>query len=51
MLELADTMIDLKLPVLLVALKDTSYTFLKQTGTSGRARSRGRRHLRRGRLG
>ena len=32
MLELADTMIDLKLPVLLVAPKDTSYTFLKQDG-------------------
>ena len=32
MLELADTMIDLKLPVLLVAPKDTSYTFLKHDG-------------------
>ena len=32
MLELADTMIDLKLPVLLVAPKDTSYTFLEQDG-------------------
>ncbi|MEO2115736.1 MAG: presenilin family intramembrane aspartyl protease PSH [Candidatus Poseidoniia archaeon] len=30
MLELADTMINLKLPVLLVAPKNTSYTFLKQ---------------------
>ena len=32
MLELADTMIDLKLPVLLVAPKNTSYTFLEQEG-------------------
>ena len=32
MLELADTMIDLKLPVLLVAPKSTDYTFLKQEG-------------------
>ena len=32
MLELADTMIDLKLPVLLVAPKDTNYTFLEQEG-------------------
>ena len=30
MLELADTMIDLKLPVLLVAPKSTDYTFLEQ---------------------
>jgi len=30
MLELADTMIELKLPVLLVAPKSTSYTFLEQ---------------------
>ncbi len=33
MLELADTMIDLKLPVLLVAPKSTDYTFLDQKGT------------------
>ena len=32
MLELADTMIDLKLPVLLVAPKSTDYTFLGQKG-------------------
>ena len=32
MLELADTMIDLKLPVLLVAPKSTDYTFLEQKG-------------------
>ena len=32
MLELADTMIDLKLPVLLVAPKSTDYTFLDQEG-------------------
>ena len=32
MLELADTMIDLKLPVLLVAPKSTDYTFLDQQG-------------------
>ena len=32
MLELADTMIDLKLPVLLVAPKSTDYTFLEQRG-------------------
>jgi presenilin-like A22 family membrane protease len=32
MLELADTMIGLKLPVLLVAPKSTSYTFLEQEG-------------------
>ena len=32
MLELADTMIDLKLPVLLVAPKSSEYTFLEQKG-------------------
>ena len=32
MLELADTMIDLKLPVVLVAPKDTSYSFIGQKG-------------------
>ena len=32
MLELADTMIDLKLPVLLVAPKSTDYTFIDQKG-------------------
>ena len=32
MLELADTMIDLKLPVLLVAPKSADYTFLAQEG-------------------
>ncbi len=32
MLELADTMIGLKLPVLLVAPKNTNYTFLEQEG-------------------
>lgn len=32
MLELADTMINLKLPVLLVAPKSTDYTFLEQDG-------------------
>ena len=33
MLELADTMIDLKLPVVLVAPKDTSYSFIGQKET------------------
>ena len=32
MLELADTMIDLKLPILLVAPKDKGYTFLEEKG-------------------
>jgi presenilin-like A22 family membrane protease len=32
MLELADTMIDLKLPVVLVAPKDASYSFIGQKG-------------------
>ena len=32
MLELADTMIDLKLPILLVAPKDKNYTFLEEKG-------------------
>tara|TARA_B100000963_G_scaffold111745_1_gene97294 strand:- start:2851 stop:3915 length:1065 start_codon:yes stop_codon:yes gene_type:complete len=32
MLELADTMIDLKLPVVLVAPKDASYSFMEQSG-------------------
>ena len=33
MLELADTMIDLKLPVVLVAPKDSSYSFREQKGS------------------
>ena len=36
MLELADTMIDLKLPVLLVAPKDASYSFLDQESNTMR---------------